>query len=314
MSGGRPRLAPVSLGLGLAAAIALLIDQQAAPTLATFSSSRTPPAIVATDTLLPPTGLAATGGKTAALTWTQSASTYAAGYNVLRSTVSGSGYAQLGTATPRAAVSYTDSPAVDGTYYYVLTAFDQNWLSVQTSQVSAVVKMGVTGFKACTAQAADTGGDGNGYETNAANACADDGASATDANSGSGNQTGCTDTHKDRHRFSTFGLGLPASVASISGISVRPKVAVDVTSGTVALCAQLSWDAGTTWTATQQVTLTSTSLTTYTLGGTAFLWGRTWAAGDLSDANFRVRLIDVASTTSRTFSLDTVQVQVNYVP
>src|SRR5437867_2697610 len=138
MSPSRPGVAPVALVVVLAAATSLLLGWRAAPTLATFGSLRTPTATFATDTLLPPTGLGAVGGSTVALTWVQSASTYAAGYNVLRSITSGTGYVQIGTATPRSAVSYTDSPA-SGTYYYVLTTFDQNWRSAQTSQVSAVV-------------------------------------------------------------------------------------------------------------------------------------------------------------------------------
>lgn len=305
---------PLVVTAALIGTICLALGPRFAPTLAVFSASKTPPATLATDTILGPTGLSAVGGKTAALSWTQSASTYAAGYNVLRSTTSGSGYAPIATATPRSTVSYTDSPAFDGTYYYVLTTYDQNWTSAQTAQVSAVVKVGVTGFKACTTQAADTGGDGNGYETSTASACVDDGVAATDVNSGTGTGTTCTGSGKDRHRFWTFGLGLPASVTSINGISVKAKSAISVVTGTNNLCAELSWDAGSAWTAAQQVALTSTALTTYTLGGTAFLWGRTWLVGNFSDANFRVRLTDVANSTARTFSLDTVQVQVNYTP
>ena len=41
-------------------------------------------------------------------------------------------------------------------------------------------------------------------------------------------------------------------------------------------------------------------------------WGRSWSAGDLSDANFRVRVIDVAGSTSRDFFLDYVAVNVTY--
>jgi hypothetical protein len=189
-----------------------------------------------------------------------------------------------------------------------------NWTSVNTPEVSAVVKMGVTGFRSCGSQLLDTGGDNNGYEGSPTNGCSDDGIVATDTNSGSSTSTSCTASSKDRHRFWTFGLGVPAAVGSINGISVRIREGVDLVSGTVRVCAQLSWDAGVSWTATQQVDLTRTALTTYTLGGATFLWGRTWAVGDLSDLNFRVRLIDVGSSTSRDFTLDSVQVQVNYTP
>jgi hypothetical protein len=283
-------------------------------TLAVLIDSGTSDATFTTDGLDPPTSLSATGGASAGLAWTPTVDTYASGYQVLRSTTSGSGYAQVATATPRTASSYADVPATDGTYYYVLRSYLSSWTSAQTAEVSAVVKMGNTGLKACTTQSADTYGDGNGYEVNATNGCADDGLVASDVNSGTNNNTSCANAGKDRHRFATFGLGLPGAVTSINGLSVSVKVAVDATGGTNRICAQLSWNAGTSWTATQQVNLTSTAQTWYTLGGSAFLWGRAWAVGDLSDGNFRVRLIDVSSVSTRDFFLDSVQVQVTYTP
>jgi len=42
--------------------------------------------------------------------------------------------------------------------------------------------------------------------------------------------------------------------------------------------------------------------------------GRTWAVGDFTNTNFRVRLINIASNISRDFSLDWAAVQVNYTP
>ena len=53
----------------------------------------------------------------------------------------------------------------------------------------------------------------------------------------------------------------------------------------------------------------STTLTTFTLGGPADTWGRTWNAADLADASFRLRVINVASSTSRDFFLDAVAVR-----
>ena len=44
---------------------------------------------------------------------------------------------------------------------------------------------------------------------------------------------------------------------------------------------------------------------------------RLWISGtiaQLSDANFRVRLINVSNNTARDFRLDGVEVQVNYTP
>ncbi len=78
------------------------------------------------------------------------------------------------------------------------------------------------------------------------------------------------------------------------------------------MCAQLSWNGGASWTTALSTTTLSTATTNYILGGATNTWGRTWTVGDVSNANFRVRIIDVASSTARDFSLDGVAVQVSY--
>jgi hypothetical protein len=62
------------------------------------------------------------------------------------------------------------------------------------------------------------------------------------------------------------------------------------------------------------VALTATVPTTYSLGATNDTWGRTWAGSDFSSANFRVRITDVASTTTKSFLLEYLAVQVTYTP
>ncbi|HEY7590869.1 MAG TPA: hypothetical protein VH723_07745 [Candidatus Limnocylindrales bacterium] len=311
----RLRRLPALRATVAAVVAACLVAGPAAPsTIARLTDSAASTGAFTADTLNPPTGLGVTGGTTANLTWTPTVDTYAGGYDVMRSTVSGSGYATIASPTPRTVSSYLDSPTVDGTYYYVLRSTASNWTSVQTGQVTAVVFMGVTGFKPCTAQAAETNGDANGYEVTPANGCADDGAIARDVDSGTNVNTTCGNAGKDRHRFTTFGIALPGTVTSINGISVRVKAAIDAVAGTNRICAELSWNNGVNYTAFQQVDITSTTLTNYTLGGTAFLWGRAWAVGNFTNANFRVRLTDVSSVATRDFSLDSVQVQVNYTP
>jgi fibronectin type 3 domain-containing protein len=58
-----------------------------------------------------------------ALSWTASTSTVS-GYNVYRSTTSGTGYAKLNTSLV-STVSYTDSTVTNATtYFYVTTAVD----------------------------------------------------------------------------------------------------------------------------------------------------------------------------------------------
>jgi hypothetical protein len=172
-----------------------------------------------------------------------------------------------------------------------------------------------TGFRGPSTQAAVTSGSGdnNGYQTNPANAFADDGLYAVDTNSGTGTSTSCASTQKDRHRFYNYGFNIPAG-AAIQGIEVRLNSRVDSTSGSPRICVELSWNGGATWTAAKTSATLSTSETTYLLGGVTDTWGRTWASGDFSDANFRVRLTSVASSTSRDFSLDWVAVRVRYSP
>ena len=129
--------------------------------------------------------------------------------------------------------------------------------------------------------------------------------------SGSGTNTSCTHAQKDKHRFYNFGFDIPpASV--IQGIEVRLDAKADSTSGAPKICVQLSWDGGASWTTTKSTPTLTTSNTTYVLGGPADNWGLAWTLSNLSNANFRVRVIDVSSSTSRDFSLDWVAVRVSY--
>ncbi len=286
--------------------------------LARLTDSASTTLAVTTDTLDPPSGLAATGGTSASLTWTATPDTYATGYDVERATVSGGPYTLVATVTPRTTVSTTDAPAASGTYYYVLQSYFQSWTSVVSNQATAVIALAATstGYHGCTStsNAADTGGDGNGYETSSANACASDAAVATDASTGTNTTISCTDAGKDRHRFWDFGLGVPAVVASVGGIQVRADLGLNNNAGTSQLCVELSSDSGSTWTAAKSVAVSSVAVTTYTLGTAADTWGRTWLGSDFSNTNFRVRLIDVSDRTTKDFKLDYLAVQVTYTP
>jgi fibronectin type 3 domain-containing protein len=75
----------------------------------------------------------------AALTWNASTSTVA-GYNVYRTTTSGTGYIKINTLLV-AAPNYTDSTVQNATtYYYVTTAVDVSGNeSVYSNEVQAVV-------------------------------------------------------------------------------------------------------------------------------------------------------------------------------
>jgi hypothetical protein len=274
---------------------------------------------VATDTLPPPTNLAATGGTTVGLTWTPSVNAATTGYEVWRGTTSGGAYALVGSVTPGSAASGSDAPAGPGTYWYVLRSVFQNWRSVDSNEASATIVLAPvgTGFTTCAAasSAADTGGDNNGYETSTANACADDDLVATDASTGTAaRSTSCANPANDRHRFRDFGIGLPPSVSAIDGITVRAEAGMNNNGGTSVLCVELSWDGGASWTAAQAQTLTSSALTIYPFGGPTDTWGRSWTVGQLANASFRVRLTDATSHPTKDYRLDHVAVEVTYTP
>jgi hypothetical protein len=299
--------------LVLSAILVALVVGAAPVTLAQFRSPADVAATFNTGTILPPTSVGATvAGGVVTLTWTPTTSSAATGYDVLRSSTSGSGYSVVGSVTPRTATTTTNSPGA-GTWYYVLQSSLQNWRSSNSNQASASIGT-LTGYKACSTNAADTGGDNNGYQTSPANGCVTDTAIATDSNSGTNTVLSCTNTGKDRHRFGGYTFGLPGTVSSVDGIELRLVAGMNNNSGTTRICAELSWDGGTTWTATKQVTLSGTGLATYNLGGATDTWGRAWTNAELASGTFVVRLINVSSQSNKAFRLDGVSVQVRYTP
>ena len=169
-----------------------------------------------------------------------------------------------------------------------------------------------TGFLAPSADAAETtkAGDNDGYEVSPGNAYAADGLVAIDANSGTSSDLNCTSIQKDKHRFYNFNFNIPTFTA-LRGIEVRLTGSAATTASTPRFCIQLSWNRGDTWTAAQFVPLSTTNAT-YVLGSPTDTWGRTWAPIDFTNTNFRVRVIDVSSSTTNTFSLDAIAVNVTY--
>lgn len=170
-----------------------------------------------------------------------------------------------------------------------------------------------TGFQNPSANAADTGGDGDGFASNPTRAYSDNASYAVDTNSGNNTGTSCTGADKDKHRFYNYNFSIPAWASTITGIEVRLDALVDSTTGAPQMCVQLSWDGGTSWTTAKSTSTLTTSEVTYTLGGTGDTWGRTWnSSTNFTNANFRLRVINVASNTSRDFSLDWATVKVYF--
>jgi hypothetical protein len=172
-----------------------------------------------------------------------------------------------------------------------------------------------TNFLSPSADAAVTtgAGDNNGYQTSPANAYTDDAAVATDLNSGNSNSTLCTNAGKDKHDFYNYSFGLTPT-AAIQGIEVRLDARADATVGSPKICVQISWDGGISWTAAKNTATLGTTEVTYILGAPTDTWSHPWTPGEFSNANFRIRVIDVASNNTRDFFLDYVAVNVTYRP
>jgi choice-of-anchor B domain-containing protein len=209
----------------------------------------------------------------------------------------------------------TPTPAVTNTPTNTPTS-SSTPIPTNTPTATQTPGTGNTGFLSPSTNAAQTSsaGDNNGFEVSAANAHADGGGVAQDVNSGTNSNSSCTDKGKDKHRFYDFNIGLPGG-ATVKGIEVRLDAFADSTSSAPKMCVQLSWDGGTTWTTAKQTSTLTTTQATYTLGSPVDTWGRIWTLSNLSNTNFRVRVIDTASSsgaTSRDFSLDWIAVRVSY--
>jgi hypothetical protein len=133
-----------------------------------------------------------------------------------------------------------------------------------------------------------------------------------DQNSGTNNNTDCTNPGKDRHLFYDFGFDLPL-LATIQGIAVQLEAKVDNTDNSPKMCVELSWNGGLDWTRPKATETLATTDATYILGDPGNLWERPWSAVELRNLSFRVRVTDVASTNHRDFSLDWIAVQVTYL-
>ena len=211
-------------------------------------------------------------------------------------------------------ITWNTTTATNGAHTLSARASDAAGNTATATAVNVTVSNGMnTGFLAPSANAAVTpsAGDNDGFQTNPANAYTDNGAFAVDTNSGNNTNTSCTNTGKDKHVYYNYGFSLPSG-ATINGIEVRLDARADSTAGAPRMCVQLSGDGGTTWTTAKTTATLTTTEATYLLGGAADTWGRTWASGDFSNTNFRVRVINVSSNTARDFSLDWLAVRVTY--
>lgn len=115
---------------------------------ALWSDSDTASANYSTGSLASPTAPTTAAGACVLLvgdqiivSWTATASTWADGYEVARSTTSGGPYSVVGTVAGQAITSFTDGPlAFSTTYHYVVRATKHSWRSADTAQVSRTTK------------------------------------------------------------------------------------------------------------------------------------------------------------------------------
>ncbi len=158
-----------------------------------------------------------------------------------------------------------------------------------------------TGFNSPSAQAADIGGDNNGFEVAPANAFSDDTNYASNMNG-----------DDDAHRFYDYNFTLPSD-ATVKGIEVRLDWWLDSIQNDNNMYVQLSWNGGASWTSLKTNNVESTSDTNNKiLGNATDTWGRTWSVSDFTNTNFRVRVISNSSNPQRDFYLDWVGVKVYY--
>jgi len=116
-----------------------------ATALGTFNSAPSPPSMtVASATLESASSLSAANQNCVVatstevrLTWTATSSTWADGYEIFRSLISGGPYTSKGTVSGQSTVTWTDTtPLFSTTYYYVVKATKNNWRSANSNQAS----------------------------------------------------------------------------------------------------------------------------------------------------------------------------------
>jgi hypothetical protein len=111
-----------------------------APTAGLFTDANPNGSALSTDTMQPATGLTAVASATPGqidLSWTASASTYTAGYDIYRATVTGGPYALVTSVVGRLTTTYPDTGLTSSqAYFYVVQATYQNWTSAYSNEAT----------------------------------------------------------------------------------------------------------------------------------------------------------------------------------
>lgn len=138
---------------------------------------------------------------------------------------------------------------------------------------------------------------------------------STPTNAYISNNTYATETTVNQKQdYYNFSFGVPGNT-SIDGIEVKLEAKYSGGfSGSAIIGAELSWNGGTSYTATGYDTgaLTASDVI-YTLGGATDTWGRTWSDTEFSNTNFRLYVnADSVRSLGGQNLLDHVQVKVYY--
>jgi Flp pilus assembly protein TadG len=158
--------------------------------------------------------------------------------------------------------------------------------------------------------------------TSATNAAAPTPAPNTTPGAGSNNLYATTTSSgtATRGAWGDVGLSFPAG-ATILGIEVGFEASRTGTSATCTLRVDLSYNNGSNYTSgsgtglkTTAALVSSDPVAPYLVVGTATdLWGRaSWATGDFTNTNLRVRVYNVTATNCGTVRMDLIRVRVSY--
>lgn len=124
-----------------------------------------------------------------------------------------------------------------------------------------------------------------------------------------------TATNGEQNQYYGYDFCIPDG-STINGIKVRLDWWLDDTYCTNFIEVQLSWDGGTSWTSPKYANTECTcdGNPTDILGSCSDTWGHDWTVDQLSDNNFRVKIICHSTYNHRDFYLDWVPVKVYYCP